>query len=149
MGQQTDQKRRGNPAWVKGGPSPNPTGRPRSGLALAERIRERLSPDELIDLVTKALADDSIPLRERVAFAFQLAAHGYTKPPAGLDVAVMNGASATRDLSHLSDDEVRELLARVRAPALPSATGSEPDGTASSGEDLAGIAAPRALDVPE
>jgi hypothetical protein len=95
-------------------PRINRNGRPRSGLALAERIRERMSPDELIDLVTKALADESIPIRERVAFAFQLAAHGYTKPPAGLDI----NPSATDgpDLSRATDEQLRAALAALEAP---------------------------------
>lgn len=48
----------GNPAWVKGGASPNPKGRPKTGLALAETIRGRLERSDaraLTDLVELAL----------------------------------------------------------------------------------------------
>lgn len=37
-------------AWKKGIPSPNPAGRPRKGTAMAERMREQVDPDELIQI---------------------------------------------------------------------------------------------------
>ncbi len=109
MGEQTKRRPPGNPAWTPGCPSPNPRGRPRSGLALSERIRERLSPDELIDLVTRALADDKIDLAQRVQFAFQLADRAYSKPPAGVDLSVTTATVDHADLDRLSDDELRVL----------------------------------------
>jgi hypothetical protein len=38
--------------WKKGCPPPNPKGRPRTGTALAERIRERVDVDELIQIAS-------------------------------------------------------------------------------------------------
>jgi len=40
-------KKRGNPNWIKGGPSPNPKGRPRTGMALAEYFRRHTDIAEL------------------------------------------------------------------------------------------------------
>lgn len=126
-------------SFAPGDPRINRSGRPRSGLALAERIRERMSPDELIDLVTKALADESIPIRERVAFAFQLAGHGYSKPPAGLDTTAKLDGS-TPDLSHVTDEQLRAALAALE----PS--GAQPDGATDDNAPTANAACPpRAL----
>jgi hypothetical protein len=46
---------KGNPNWVKGGASPNPRGRPRSGLAMAETIREMMDVDTRRELIRLAL----------------------------------------------------------------------------------------------
>ncbi|MGE0402916.1 MAG: hypothetical protein AB7T06_39790 [Kofleriaceae bacterium] len=109
-------KRRGNPNWIAGGPSPNPAGRPRSGLALAERIRERLTPDQLIDLVGEALANDKIDIEKRVSLAMQLASYGYSRPASGLDLNVNSGAStAEGDWSKVPLDVRREEFARRKA----------------------------------
>lgn len=119
-------KRRGNPNWIKGGPSPNPSGRPRSGLALSEFIRERLSPEQLCDLVMRALADEKIDIERRVSFAFQLAAHGYSKPPAGLDLNVSSSsASSGEDWSKVPLEVRRAELERRRALLAQYAQGDE------------------------
>ena len=109
-------KHRGNPNWVKGGPSPNPSGRPRSGLALAERIRERVTPDQLIDLVTEALGDVRIDIEKRVSLAMQLASYGYSRPATGVDLLVQgsSGASSSADWSAVPIDERRAILAEIR-----------------------------------
>lgn len=55
MSEGTERRPPGNPNWVRGCPSPNPAGRPRTGLALSEAIRARLDPDTLNELITVAL----------------------------------------------------------------------------------------------
>jgi len=114
-------KRAPTPASWKPGQSGNPRGRPRSGLALAERIRERMSPDELIDLVTTALADPKIDIEKRVSLAMQLASYGYSKPPAGLDLNVSN-TSDELDLSNASEEQLRAALEILEAPASEPTT---------------------------
>src|SRR5690606_39812866 len=39
------QKRKGNPKWVKGGPSPNPAGRPRGVLDKRTKVSQALADD--------------------------------------------------------------------------------------------------------
>lgn len=42
---------KGNPRWQRGMVSPNPAGRPPSGLALADRIRKLVGMDEMVGLM--------------------------------------------------------------------------------------------------
>lgn len=42
---------KGNPRWQRGMVSPNPAGRPPSGLALADRIRKLVGIDEMVNLM--------------------------------------------------------------------------------------------------
>jgi hypothetical protein len=42
---------KGNPRWQRGMVSPNPAGRPPSGLALADRIRKLVGIDEMVGLM--------------------------------------------------------------------------------------------------
>lgn len=65
-------KRKGNPTWVKGGPSPNPAGAPKRGQSWAETIKEigNLTPDEARSISQKIFAQvnlgNAITLREAV-----------------------------------------------------------------------------------
>jgi len=45
--------KRGNPNWKKG-KSGNPNGRPKKGLAIAERIREALTDEDWLEIIAKA-----------------------------------------------------------------------------------------------
>lgn len=106
---------RGNPAMVKGGPSLNPKGRPRAGLALAERIRERLDPDTLLDLAVRVAADETLSPERRLEVLIPLYDRGYLKPPTTIAAKVeTTDATPRRDWSAVPLEQRRELLAELR-----------------------------------
>ncbi len=105
---------RGNPNWVPGGPSPNPRGRPRVGHALAERIRERLDPDAVIELALEVAADVTLPAERRLAALYGLADRGFTKPAVDTNISVNTSTTPQRDWSAVPLAERRELLARLQ-----------------------------------
>lgn len=102
-------------SW-KPGQSGNPHGRPRTGLALAEAIRERIDPHKVIDLLESHLADDKVPAAQRLAAALPWMHAGFMKPPTSVDVTTTNTAPAY-DLSALTDAELAELEARLAGGA--------------------------------
>ena len=119
-------------SWTKG-ISGNPLGRPRHGLAFAERVRERLNPDTVIDLAMKVAEDETLSPAERLVALWPLVDRGVIKPPAGLDVAVTNGnATSGYDLGALSTDEKRDLLAKLRS--LPRLAAGDAPPTEGQGE---------------
>lgn len=83
-------KRRGNPNMRKGMPSINPKGRPRSGLAFAERVRERVDPDKIIDAVLEVLENAEKP-SERLQAATFLRDSAYAKPPTATAIQLTTG----------------------------------------------------------
>ena len=104
-------------SWAKG-VSGNPSGRrPRPALAFAEKVRERVDPDMVIDLAMRVAQDEKLSPEQRLAALWPLIDRGFIKPPAGLDVSVTNG-NATDDntFSHLTLERRRELLAEIRGP---------------------------------
>ena len=110
--------RGGNPAWVKGCPSPNPNGRPRTGLACAEKVRELVDPAEWVAFELAVARDPKMPLDRRAAAWHALIDRGFTKPAQGVDLLVAGSAGAvTRDWSALPLDERRALLERLSLPA--------------------------------
>ncbi len=50
------------PSPLRGRPSNNPRGRPRSGLALAERVRKRVDLDELVDIALSIARGEPITI---------------------------------------------------------------------------------------
>jgi hypothetical protein len=72
---------KGNPNWRKGGPSPNPGGRPRSGTAFADAVRRRIDPDQVLDLVQRYIADETVPIDKRLAVVLPYVHSGFLKPP--------------------------------------------------------------------
>ena len=99
--------------WQKGQPSPNPKGRPRAGLALAERIRERLDPDVLIDLAKRVAADETLSESARIATLLPLYDRGYIKPPTTI-AAQIETTTVQRDYSAMPLEERRALLDRIK-----------------------------------
>lgn len=113
---------------LPGGPSANPKGRPRSGLALAEAIRRRIDPEEWVDELWSIArgvprrpelrtADGSgstvtyepvaVKIRDRVAALSLLASYGFIKPPQQVEVSQPGGAQV--DFSRLSAAEFAVL----------------------------------------
>jgi len=106
------------PSSWKPGQSGNPRGRPRAGLAFAERVRERVDPDMVIELAMRVASDESLSPQERLIALWPLIDRGYVKPPAGLDLNVSREQDEP-SLEHLSTERLRELLAEIDGgPAL-------------------------------
>lgn len=97
-----------------GAPSVNPSGRPRSGLALSEAIREKLDPFAVVELVNRFLADETVPLERRLGVLLPWAHAGYLRPPTTINANVSAEPSAAHDLDGLTDDELRERLEWLR-----------------------------------
>lgn len=112
-------KKAPTPASWKPGQSGNPKGRPRTGLAFAERIRERVSPDVVIDLAMAVAADETLTAERRLAALLPLVDRGYTKPPTDQNLHLSQANEASEyDYSKLTVEQLRlrvELddLARV------------------------------------
>ena len=75
-------------SFKPGDPRINRSGRPRTGAALAEAIRERLSPSVALDLLAKFAADESIPAERRLATLLPWYQAGYTKPATDTNLTV-------------------------------------------------------------
>ncbi len=113
----------GNPAWIKGGPSPNPNGRPRAGLALAERIRERVEPDVLIDFMLQVISGQVVnadqttsftTIEQRGAAVKFLAEHGWIKPPTQIETGALGNMP---DLSAMTPEQLVSMEDVLRAAA--------------------------------
>lgn len=68
---------RGNPNWVKGGASPNPSGRPKG---LGETIRAKYGEGEKLIEWMSDLAQNADKDADRIAAIKWLSEHGYGKP---------------------------------------------------------------------
>ncbi len=102
-------------SFTAGDPRINRNGRPRSGLAFAERVRERIDPDMMIDLAMRVAEDTGMTPAERLAALWPLIDRGFIKPPAQLEAHVTGNATPSYDLSKLPLDERRALLEKLRA----------------------------------
>lgn len=124
----TDQRTKKLPtagSWKPGCPSPNPNGRPRAGTAFAERVRERVDPDLVIELALRVAGDEALTPSERLAALWPLIDRGFVKPPTTINASVTS--SVERDWSALPIDERRELLERLRAVPKLGESGLQPD----------------------
>lgn len=83
---EANEKKMGNPNWVKGGSSPNPAGRPAVLRDLRERARG-YGPEALQMLATVMRDPDAGPAA-RVAAAKELLDRGFGKAVQSLDVDV-------------------------------------------------------------
>ncbi len=105
--------------WAKGNPG-NPKGRPRAGLAFAERVRERIDPDLVIDLAMRVACDESLSPIERLRELWPLIDRGFIKPPTTI-AAQLETTTRSRDWSQLPLEERRQMLEMIRrAPQLPA-----------------------------
>lgn len=109
------QKRpRGNPNWKRGGPSPNPGGRPREEREVVEALR--LHGDELVAALLK-LAIGKKPNVKAIAEAFNRA---YGKAKQVVELTGTGGGPLRIDLKNLSKEDLDALEAiATRATAKP------------------------------
>jgi hypothetical protein len=84
-------RRRGNPLWRKGIPSPNAAGRPPAGLSLANAIRRKFSPAFICELAAGILADPAATVAERIRTLDLIARRGWPET-AKQDGAAGSGA---------------------------------------------------------
>lgn len=83
------------------GTTGNAAGRPRSGLALAEAIRRRVDPERILDLVDRLLADETVPVADRLAAVLPWMGAGYLKPPTTAAVAIETQGAPQLDWSRV------------------------------------------------
>lgn len=93
--------------WKKG-QSGNPSGRPRSGNSLAEAIRRKLDPDEVVEKLWE-IAQTSPSEQTRLRALELLMERGFKKPAAVIEVGPAN---PYEDLTH---EELTALKADLRA----------------------------------
>lgn len=97
--------RSNNPSFVKGGPSPNPKGRPRKSLAFSELIQATISRQELLDFAATVLRNPQAPLRERVLIWQQLTARTEGPIPNKIEMNVKQSVNLPAGWAHMSADE--------------------------------------------
>lgn len=129
----------GRPEWSGGawpkGHSGNRRGRTPGGLALAERVRQRVNPDDLIDIalriamgcpfvITDPRTGEPIPgmppniptVREQLLALTWIRDTGYSKPPQAVAVLAPDDKGSRRtDLSVLSETQLDQLAGLLRA----------------------------------
>ncbi|MCX5747510.1 MAG: hypothetical protein NT062_34025 [Proteobacteria bacterium] len=111
------------PASWKPGVSGNPNGRPRTGLAFAERVRERVDPDLVINLAMRVADDESMPADARLSALWPLIDRGFVKPPTASTIDLTTTRTPERDWTSVSVDERRALLERIRSvPTIGTTT---------------------------
>jgi hypothetical protein len=111
MSEQT--RPRGNPAWRRGGPSPNPGGRPKSGIT--EALRARVSPDEIATFLLSTVNDPAIPILTRIRTA-EIVLNRCEGMPLARSEILADVTNRTADpYAHLSDDELAQLKAEKQA----------------------------------
>ena len=73
---------------VKGGPSLNPGGRRPGVLSFAERVRQRVDPDTLIDRTLAIVEDPEATHRDVMTAIAFLHGSAWAKPPTTTDVTI-------------------------------------------------------------
>lgn len=136
---------RGNPNWIKGGPSPNPKGRPRSGMALSDMIRRKVDPQRMVDIAL-AIADgrpvpmldeageptndmSSLPTcRDRLAALTWIRDSGFFKPAQLTVTADVPIDTDGIDYNQLSDAALDAVLNAQSAACAELGIGDDDDG---------------------
>lgn len=113
MGPRIENKRpqkkrdRGNPNWKRGGPSPNPGGRPKEEREVVEALR--LHGDELVEALLR-LALAKKPNVKAIAEAFNRA---YGKAKQVVELTGAGGGPVEIDLKRLKQEDLDALEAII------------------------------------
>lgn len=83
---------RGNPKFVKGGPSPNPKGRPKDALKLKNLCQEL--GQEAINVLKKAMKE-APEWSDRIKAAKEILDRGYGKPAQAVELSGPDGEPFT------------------------------------------------------
>ena len=96
---------KGNPNWKKGGPSPNPTGRPKANYTIAELARgyTHMAISTLAEIAEKGESESA-----RVSAAIHLLDRGWDRCRQPVDVLTLY-----KKISELSSAELAELEQRL------------------------------------
>jgi hypothetical protein len=95
------------------GVSGNPGGRPKG---LVRRIREETRDgEELVDFMLRVLRSEGESTRTRVEAASWLADRGFGRPQQTTLVGVADEQASYSPYAHLSDEELEERIAQLRA----------------------------------
>lgn len=121
MEQSSSKPRQANRGSWKPGQSGNPHGRPRCGMALAEAIRSRIDPHQVVDLVQRHLEDEAIPIADRLQVVLPWMHSGFLRPPATIAATIETNSTSQRDWGALDIDARRALLEQIRS--VPQLTG--------------------------
>lgn len=105
----------GRPGAFRPGTSGNPRGRPRAGLALAEKIREMVDPAELVGIVLAIARDPGVAAKQRLAAVTLLADRGWAKPPAVVEIEASTELDVLAMSPHEREQEIARLLAKREA----------------------------------
>jgi hypothetical protein len=124
-------KRKGNPNWKKGGPSPNPAGAPRRGQSWKEIIQEigEMTPDEARAVSEKIFEQvklgNEITLKQAVVMRVYAAL--LFEPQPGLLNAFMERVEGkvAQPITDMTDDEIRQFIASEIGIDLPGGDGGE------------------------
>jgi hypothetical protein len=105
------------------GKSGNPGGRRAGALSFAERVRQRVDPDQLIDKALEIALDDKAAKRDQLAALTFLHGAGWTKPPAESTVNVNATAQVAPaiDWSRVPLEQRRAALAALQAARAAAA----------------------------
>lgn len=119
-------KRIGNPAWVKGGASPNPAGRKSVGDSLADAMRRKFPPARIVELAERlAETADSDSVRLSALLFIADRAHGKVATDLNLHATMSDGEDARANAALIANAPLaarREALAYVqRSRALLAA----------------------------
>ena len=112
-------RKKGNPAWQKGGVSPNPGGRP----AIIRDLREAAQgySVEALETLASVMRDQASPPAAKVAAARELLDRGFGKAVQAVDVnsKVDMGATAAQVLMDLANRaKTAKAVELVRAEAI-------------------------------
>jgi hypothetical protein len=115
-------------SWKKG-QSGNPRGGPRSGLALATTIRERIDPEKVLDIVCEYIDDADVPAADKLDRLLPWLHAGFLKPPTATSLHVTTETTEPLKLAHLSDAELELRLAWLKGEVreLPESSESDTD----------------------
>jgi hypothetical protein len=103
------------------GVSGNPAGRPRRGISFAERVRELVDTDKIIEFLDEVVRDPGHKVEVRVAAATHLLDRAYGKPDQAVNVEARVAAGAVPALPEAWDEMTREQRAAWLAANLPAA----------------------------
>lgn len=95
----------GNPAWVKGAPSPNPGGRPKTHSDFRARARQAVD-EKVLERWEKEVTENG---PDWVKCSELLAAYGYGKPSQAIEVSGNLSTEVPMDFEQLTAAELAEL----------------------------------------
>ena len=107
------EQRRGNPYWRKGGPSPNPGGRPKAAITAA--LRERVDPGEIAEFLLEVVRNPAGKMPERLKAAEMIYARLEGQPLSRSEIVADISTRTADPFEDMSDEELAALKQSLRA----------------------------------